>query len=231
MFFHLLRFGTCRRFRCYLACLPVVALLIVAGTPEYAARQKLPVAVRSWAIPGPWTGAAPLLTDVSQSGLLLFNMAGQILPSGEYFNPNKLFFFQIGNVHPTFDIPLPEVEVYAKKQGGSFRYVRPGPFRFSKDGKSIIGVQIPWLVLTDIATGNEVHRVRPCERTLLGGSGRTGLPLPLPMPPLSERLQMAINPSSGSVAASCVVNDGSEIAILDDHLEKNPSSLDSRPTH
>jgi hypothetical protein len=33
------------------------------------------------------------------------------------------------------------------KQAGNYADTQPGPFRFSPDEESAIGVQIPWLVL------------------------------------------------------------------------------------
>src|SRR5208337_2242234 len=94
----------------------------------------------------------------------------------------------------------------------------PGPFRFSPDGKSIIGMQMPWLALINLEARREIRRVRPCQQRLL-----LWQPLHQPYPPMPEAREdmlMAISPRDGLVAAGCVVKGGSEIVILDAELKR-----------
>jgi WD40 repeat protein len=105
---------------------------------------------------------------------------------------------------------------YAQR-AGKYGEVRPGPFKFTPDGKSIVGMQMPWLVLIGLEARREVRRVRPCEQELVW----MWPPLPDPYPPtpkVGDDMRMAISPRDGLVATGCVVKGGSELVILDPEL-------------
>jgi len=128
-----------------------------------------------------------------------------------------LSFSRVGEPKPSFQIELPEMREYAWKDG-VYLEKPPGPFRFSPDGKSIIGMQMPWLALISLEARREIRRVRPCQQRLL-----LWQPLHQPYPPMPEAREdmlMAISPRDGLVAAGCVVKGGSEIVILDAELKR-----------
>lgn len=194
-----------------------LAILLSAAPWARAAHAKLTVVTRSYAVPDPF-GPVPTLNDLSQSGLMLFDLVPGGPAPAAYRKQGFLSLLRPGELKPSLQIGLPEMADYAQ-QAGNYRDTQPGPFRFSPDGKSIIGIQIPWLVLISLEAQKEVRRVRPCGQELVWMKSRDNDYAYPPVPSRPEQMRMVISSRDGLVAASCVVKGGAEVVILDAELK------------
>ncbi len=194
----------------------VLAVLLSAAPSPLAAHAKLAVTTKSYPMPNPLEVFGPILDDLSQSGLMLFNIVPRWVRVAKKEH-SILDFIQMGELKPSLQVELPEMAGYAQ-QAGNYGDIQPGPFRFSGDGKSVIGIQIPWLVLISLEARREIRRVRPCQQELLWMRSTLHEVYP-PTPEPRDDMRIAISPRGGVVAASCVVKGGSELVILDVELK------------
>lgn len=201
-----------------------LAVFLSAAPWARAAHSKLAVTTKSYPVSNPWGEPHPwgipdqTLDDLGQSGLMLFNLMPGFLTRGPYKKLCILNFFQVGELKPSLQIELPEMAEYAQ-QAGNYGDTKPGPFRFSPEGKSVIGIQIPWLVLISLEARKEIRRVQPCGQELLWMKSQDNDYVYPPVPSRPEQMRVAISSREGLVAASCVVKGGSEVVILDAELK------------
>ena len=230
--------------------LPLVMLgfLALSVSPSAAPRDrsgqaKLTVTTKSYGFSDPWIVHPPPLNDLSQSGLMLFDFVPDFwaLEPPKFWSlrpliaPTQAFLgiSHIGQSKLAFQIEIPKMWDWAR-QAGYYGDVQPGPFKFSPDSKSAIGIQMPWLVVVSLQAPREVRRLQPCERQLLSmrrpsdvvypDEAQTKLRQPRtvdypPTPGPGNEMRMAISPRDGIVAAGCVVKGGSELVVVDPELK------------
>jgi WD40 repeat protein len=152
---------------------------------------------KDWTIPIAYS-IGPVLDDVGVQGSVLLNQGG------------TLSIWALGASSPTARIAL-QVPASDAGASGATATADPGPFKFSHDGRSVIGIQDSALVLVDTSNGKEIRRLFPCDES------RNVQQKEKPKP--GERTEIAFAMSrQAAIAVSCTIGERHFVVMTDETL-------------
>jgi hypothetical protein len=125
-----------------------------------------------------------VLEDVSPQNAAMLNASGgdysgRSVPSPDFADP-KLIMWNIAERRLLREVSLAECVKRRAELPSSLSTLRLGPFRFARDGATVVGLQLPWLFSIDPVTGKEISHLAVSPGLLNGvvmGLGELAPPL------------------------------------------------------